>query len=121
MPSAVEIRDLVKRFGSFVAVDHINLEVGRGEIFGFLGPNGAGKSTTIRMLCGLLQPTSGKATVGGLPAMTLTYSPTKDVERRFYFVVRNDKVYRITMDWFKPQRADYLAAYDRVIASFKFR
>jgi len=65
--------------------------------------------------------TTGKATVGGLPAMTLTYSPTKDVERRFYFVVRNDKVYRITMDWFKPQRADYLAAYDRVIASFKFR
>jgi len=70
MPSAVEIRDLVKRFGSFVAVDHINLEVGRGEIFGFLGPNGAGKSTTIRMLCGLLQPTSGKATVGGLDIAT---------------------------------------------------
>jgi ABC-2 type transport system ATP-binding protein len=62
---AVEIHDLVKRFGSFVAVDHVNLEVGRGEIFGFLGPNGAGKSTTIRMLCGLLKPTSGSATVGG--------------------------------------------------------
>jgi ABC-2 type transport system ATP-binding protein len=64
--NAVEIRDLVKRFGSFVAVDHVNLEVRRGEIFGFLGPNGAGKSTTIRMLCGLLKPTSGSATVGGL-------------------------------------------------------
>ncbi len=64
--NAVEIRDLVKRFGSFVAVDHVNLEVQRGEIFGFLGPNGAGKSTTIRMLCGLLKPTSGSATVGGL-------------------------------------------------------
>jgi len=63
---AVQIRDLVKRFGDFVAVDHVNLEVGRGEIFGFLGPNGAGKSTTIRMLCGLLTPTSGSATVGGL-------------------------------------------------------
>jgi ABC-2 type transport system ATP-binding protein len=67
---AVEIRDLVKRFGSFVAVDHVNLEVRRGEIFGFLGPNGAGKSTTIRMLCGLLKPTSGSATVGGLDIAT---------------------------------------------------
>jgi ABC-2 type transport system ATP-binding protein len=70
MANAVEIRDLVKRFGKFVAVDHINLDVGRGEIFGFLGPNGAGKSTTIRMLCGLLQPTSGSATVGGLDIAT---------------------------------------------------
>ncbi len=69
-PSAVEIRDLVKRFGNFVAVDHINLDVGRGEIFGFLGPNGAGKSTTIRMLCGLLQPTSGTAKVGGRDVRT---------------------------------------------------
>src|ERR1700749_3217181 len=68
--NAVEIRDLVKRFGDFVAVDHVNLEVRRGEIFGFLGPNGAGKSTTIRMLCGLLKPTSGSATVGGLDIAT---------------------------------------------------
>jgi ABC-2 type transport system ATP-binding protein len=68
--NAVEIRDLVKRFGNFVAVDHIDLDVGRGEIFGFLGPNGAGKSTTIRMLCGLLRPTSGNAKVGGLDVDT---------------------------------------------------
>jgi len=68
--NAVEIRDLVKRFGDFVAVDHINMEVRRGEIFGFLGPNGAGKSTTIRVLCGLLAPTSGSATVGGLDVGT---------------------------------------------------
>jgi ABC-2 type transport system ATP-binding protein len=68
--NAVEIRDLVKRFGDFVAVDRVNLDVRRGEIFGFLGPNGAGKSTTIRMLCGLLLPTSGSATVGGLDVMT---------------------------------------------------
>jgi len=68
--NAVEIRDLVKRFGDFVAVDHINMEVRRGEIFGFLGPNGAGKSTTIRVLCGLLAPTSGSATVGGLDVST---------------------------------------------------
>ncbi|HUA20661.1 MAG TPA: ABC transporter ATP-binding protein [Bryobacteraceae bacterium] len=69
-PNAVEIHDLVKRFGDFVAVDHVNLNVSRGEIFGFLGPNGAGKSTTIRMLCGLLKPTSGSATVGGLDIST---------------------------------------------------
>ncbi len=68
--NAVEIRDLVKTFGSFVAVDHVNLDVSRGEIFGFLGPNGAGKSTTIRMLCGLLKPTSGSATVGGFDIAT---------------------------------------------------
>jgi len=69
-PNAVEIHDLVKRFDSFVAVDHVNLTVARGEIFGFLGPNGAGKSTTIRMLCGLLKPTSGTAMVGGFDVAT---------------------------------------------------
>ncbi len=62
---AVEIDNLVKTFGSFVAVDHVSLKVPKGEILGFLGPNGAGKSTTIRMLCGLLTPTSGRASVAG--------------------------------------------------------
>ncbi|MBN2337348.1 MAG: ABC transporter ATP-binding protein [Acidobacteria bacterium] len=63
---AVETDGLVKTFGAFTAVDGVTLRVGRGEIFGFLGPNGAGKSTTIRMLCGLLTPTSGSARVGGV-------------------------------------------------------
>lgn len=62
---AVEVRHLERHFGSFVAVSDLNLTVARGEIFGFLGPNGAGKSTTIRMLCGLLRPTSGTGTVAG--------------------------------------------------------
>ena len=62
---SVVVRDLVKRFGDFTAVDRISLETRKGEIFGFLGPNGAGKSTTIRMLCGLLTPTSGQAEVAG--------------------------------------------------------
>jgi ABC-2 type transport system ATP-binding protein len=64
-PFAVEVENLVKRFGDFVAVDHVTFQVRRGEIFGFLGPNGAGKSTAIRILCGLLQPSEGRALVGG--------------------------------------------------------
>jgi ABC-2 type transport system ATP-binding protein len=68
--TAVQIDDLVKTFGNFTAVDHVSLEVAKGEIFGFLGPNGAGKSTTIRMLCGLLTPTSGRASVSGLDVAT---------------------------------------------------
>lgn len=62
---AVAVHGLVKRFGSFVAVDQVSLTVPKGEIFGFLGPNGAGKSTTIRILCGLLAPTAGTAAVNG--------------------------------------------------------
>jgi len=62
---AVTVEGLTKRFGSFVAVDNMSFNVKRGEVFGFLGPNGAGKSTTIRMLCGLLDPTAGSAVVGG--------------------------------------------------------
>ena len=62
---AVEVENLVKRFGDFTAVDRISFRVPRGEIFGFLGPNGAGKSTAIRILCGLLRPTAGLAQVGG--------------------------------------------------------
>ncbi len=62
---SIEVKSLTKRFGGFTAVDGVSFEVGRGSIFGFLGANGAGKSTTIRMLCGLLDPTSGTATVGG--------------------------------------------------------
>jgi ABC-2 type transport system ATP-binding protein len=70
MPTfVVEVEDIVKNFDSFVAVDHIHFQVERGEIFGFLGPNGSGKSTTIRMLCGLLLPTSGKGKVAGFDLM----------------------------------------------------
>src|SRR6476660_6880263 len=65
-PKAVETFDLVRRFGDFAAVDNLNLTVRRGSFFGFLGPNGAGKSTTIKMLTGLLPPTSGKLRVLGL-------------------------------------------------------
>ena len=61
----VEVRDLVRRFGTFTAVDHVSFDVRRGEIFGLLGPNGAGKTTTFRMLCGLLPATGGTLAGGG--------------------------------------------------------
>jgi ABC-2 type transport system ATP-binding protein len=63
--AAVSLENLTKKFGELVAVDHVNLEIRRGEIFGLLGPNGAGKTTIIRMLCTLLEPTSGTAKVVG--------------------------------------------------------
>jgi ABC-2 type transport system ATP-binding protein len=61
----IEIKQLVKKFGSFTAVDHVSFSVQRGEVVGFLGPNGAGKSTTMKMVTGFLTPTSGTATVAG--------------------------------------------------------
>ncbi|HEY3250894.1 MAG TPA: ABC transporter ATP-binding protein [Ignavibacteria bacterium] len=63
--NSIEVKDLTKKFGQFTSVDHISFEVQEGEVFGFLGANGAGKSTTIKMLCGILEPTGGNATVGG--------------------------------------------------------
>ncbi|WP_227763188.1 ABC transporter ATP-binding protein [Zhaonella formicivorans] len=70
MKMAIECSDLTKRFGSLLAVDHISLSVPQGAIFGFLGPNGSGKSTTIRMLCGVLTPTSGSGRVLGYDLVT---------------------------------------------------
>lgn len=63
--TTIIVKDLTKKFGDFTAVNKINFEICKGEIFGFLGPNGAGKTTTIRMLCALIDPTSGEASVGG--------------------------------------------------------
>ena len=73
MAAAVLLEHLTRRFGAFKAVDDVSLEVREGEIFGFLGSNGAGKSTAIRMMCGLLTPTSGRALVLGV-------DPAKDPE-----------------------------------------
>ena len=67
---AVTLHDLEKRFGDFIAVNRVSLDVAKGEIFGFLGPNGAGKSTTIRMLCGILQPSAGSGSVAGFDITT---------------------------------------------------
>ena len=66
----IRLVELTKRYGKFTAVDGINLEVPRGELFGLLGPNGAGKTTSIRMMAGILRPTSGTVTVGGIDIQT---------------------------------------------------
>src|SRR5258707_3342130 len=86
---AVETRNLVKRFGTFVAVDHVNLAVTKGEIFGFLGPNGAGKSTTIRILCGLLEPTEGSASVAGFDVA----SKPEDVKQHIGYMSQKFSLY----------------------------
>src|SRR5450755_2805444 len=86
---AVEIRSLTKRFGDFVAVDHVTLTVPQGEIFGFLGPNGAGKSTTIRILCGLLDPSEGDATVAGFDVRT----QSEDIKQHIGYMSQKFSLY----------------------------
>jgi ABC-2 type transport system ATP-binding protein len=66
----IQLRSLTKRYGKFTAVDSIDLTVSQGEIFGFLGPNGAGKTTTLRMIAGILRPTAGTVTIGGVDVVT---------------------------------------------------
>jgi ABC-2 type transport system ATP-binding protein len=93
--AAIEVRDLTRRFGSFTAVDRLSFEVPPGEIFGFLGANGAGKSTTIRMLCGLLRPTSGTAIVGGIDVS----SDPEAVKRRIGYMSQRFSLYeQLTID-----------------------
>ena len=89
--NAIDVRGLTRRFGAFTAVDNVSFEVGRGEIFGFLGSNGAGKSTTIRMLCGLLRPTSGTATVGGVD---VTQDP-EGVKQRIGYMSQRFSLYEL--------------------------
>jgi len=89
--NAIEVRQLTRRFGQFVAVDEVSFDVRKGEIFGFLGSNGAGKSTTIRMLCGLLQPTSGTATVGGIDVR----KDPEAVKRRIGYMSQRFSLYEL--------------------------
>lgn len=93
--NAIEVRHLTRRFGDFVAVNDLSFDVGQGEIFGFLGGNGAGKSTTIRMLCGLLRPTSGTARVGGVD---VSRDP-EGVKRRIGYMSQRFSLYeKLTVD-----------------------
>jgi len=86
---AVWVRDLVRRFGDFVAVDRLTFEVPRGRVFGFLGPNGSGKSTTIRMLCGLLRPSAGEGQVDGLDIV----SASEQIKQRIGYMSQRFALY----------------------------
>ena len=91
MSIAIEVRHLTRRFGAFVAVDDVSFEVRKGEIFGFLGSNGAGKSTTIRMLCGLLRPSSGTAIVDGIDVA----ADPEGVKRRIGYMSQRFSLYEL--------------------------
>ena len=86
---AIVVKDLTRRFGNFTAVDHITFDVGAGEVFGFLGANGAGKTTAIKMLIGLLAPTSGSAHVAGLDVAT----QTEQIRRRIGYMSQKFSLY----------------------------
>jgi ABC-2 type transport system ATP-binding protein len=90
MGYAVEIDKLTKKFGEFVAVDEISLTVDSGEIFGFLGANGAGKTTAIRMLCGLLLPTSGKGIVNGFDI----YKESEKIKKSIGYMSQKFSLYK---------------------------
>jgi len=93
--NAIEVRQLTRRFGGFIAVNDLSFEVRQGEIFGFLGSNGAGKSTTIRMLCGLLRPSSGSARVGGIDVG----SQPEAVKQRIGYMSQRFSLYeKLTVD-----------------------
>src|SRR3989442_10006205 len=89
MQAAVETRDLTRRFGALTAVDALTLRIETGEVFGLLGPNGSGKTTTIRMLCGLLEPSAGSALVTGLD---VTVAP-EQVKQRIGYMAQKVGVY----------------------------
>jgi ABC-type multidrug transport system ATPase subunit len=88
--NAIEVSGLSRNFGAFKAVDDVSFTVAKGSIFGFLGPNGSGKSTCIRMLCGLLEPTSGTATVGGFDIIR----ESEDVKRSIGYMSQSFSLYR---------------------------
>jgi ABC-2 type transport system ATP-binding protein len=88
-------QNLVKRFGSFVANDHLTFNVGKGEIFGFLGANGAGKTTAMRILCGLSSPTSGKVSVAGFNV----YTQTEKIKRNIGYMSQKFSLYDDLTVW----------------------
>jgi len=87
---SIEVKNLTKKFGSFNAVNNISFKVKKGEIFGFLGPNGAGKSTTIRMLCGIIRPTSGEAIVSGFNI----YKQSEEIKKNIGYMSQKFTLYQ---------------------------
>jgi len=109
---AVTLRDLEKRFGDFVAVNRVSLDVRKGEIFGFLGPNGAGKSTTIRMLCGILEPTAGSGTVAGFDIA----SQAEEIKKQIGYMSQRFSLYE---DLTVAENIDFYSGIYRIPAARK--
>lgn len=118
----VNVNQLTRVFGNFMAVDHISFQVQRGEIFGFLGANGAGKTTTIKMLCGLLLPSSGKASVIGFDI----YTETDQIKQRIGYMSQKFSLYEdLTVDEniefyggiYGQQNRNFVLARERAIES----
>jgi len=109
---AVTLSELEKRFGDFIAVNRLSLDVRKGEIFGFLGPNGAGKSTTIRMLCGILQPTGGSGTVAGFDII----SEAEEIKRHIGYMSQRFSLYD---DLTVEENIDFYSGIYRIAAEKK--
>ncbi len=92
---AISVKELTKKFGDFTAVDRINLQVKKGEIFGFLGANGAGKTTAMRMLCGLSYPTSGSGTVAGYDI----FRQAEEIKRHIGYMSQKFSLYEQLTVW----------------------
>ena len=119
------VKDLVKQFGSFTAVDHISFEVGRGEIFGFLGANGAGKTTAMRMLCGLSKPTSGEGRVAGFDIS----SAPEQIKRHIGYMSQRFSLYDDLTVWenmrlfggiYGMSKADIATRADEILRNLQF-
>src|SRR5262249_31169541 len=122
----VEARELTKRFGDFTAASGITFRIGRGEIFGLLGPNGAGKSTTFKMMCGLLQPTSGSARVAGFDLYrAAAVAPSRIGYMAQKISLYPDLILRQNLDFFAGiyglSRGQRRTATERMIESFHLR
>src|SRR3982750_2863380 len=89
MESVIICEKLTKKFDDFIAANELTFEVGKGEIFGFLGANGAGKTTAMRMLCGLLKPSSGKASIAGFDV----YTQTEKIKQRIGYMSQKFSLY----------------------------
>ena len=122
---AIIVKDLVKQFGSFTAVDHISFEVAKGEIFGFLGANGAGKTTAMRMLCGLSKPTSGEGTVAGFDIA----SQPEQIKRHIGYMSQRFSLYDDLTVWenirlfggiYGMSKADIAVRADEILRTLQF-
>ena len=98
----IKLKEITKKYGDFLAVDNLNLTVAPGEIFGFLGPNGAGKTTTIKMIAGVLEPSAGTITVGGIDIL----KQPEAAKRKIGFIPDRPYLYeKLTgMEFFKIHR-----------------